>query len=155
MRAVVDRQLNGRRTGATPYTVERRIVGTPAEVTSTVARVRRSGRLVAMTTPRWMPAGDARVWVNVRFLAAPTDSARQSAADRRRVVLRTVGCIAAVLVPVAVIAAGLFYVMARLVDLLPNAGVVLILAVIVWRALRRADVCAGLHCTSCSHGGRR
>lgn len=157
MTAVDYRPTIGRRQ-VTPYTTERRIVGSPAEVASTVDRVRRSGRLVAMTHPRPTPEGDGRVYVNVRFLAAPARSTRQVTADRRTV-RRTASRVAAVVVPVVGLAAAVVYAVTRLVaallHLLPFLGVALVVAVIAWALLGRAGVCPGLHCPGCSHGGHR
>jgi len=150
---------NVRRTQVTPYTAERRIVGTPAQVASTVDQVRRSGRLVAMTHPRLLPEGDGRVYVNVRYLATPNRSARRVADDRRRTALRTAGRTALVVVPVTGLAAALVYALALLVadlvHLLPYAGVGVVAALLVRRAFSRAGVCAGRHCPGCSHRGHR
>lgn len=155
----VDRRQTVRRTQVTPHTTERRIVGTPAEVASTIDRVRRSGRLVAMTRPRPMPEGGGRVCVNVRFLATPVRTARQVAADHRRTVLRTAGRVAAVVVTVTGLAAAVVYAVSRLIaallHLLPYLGVALVVAVIAWALLGRVGVCPGLHCPGCSHGGHR
>lgn len=52
-----------------PDLLARRASGTPAEVAAIVAHVRRSGRLVSMTTPRLLP--DGRVFVDVTHLARP------------------------------------------------------------------------------------
>lgn len=149
----------GRRPQVTPYITERRIVGTPAEVASTVDRVRRSGRLVAMTYPRPMAEGDGRVFVTVRYLATPVRSTRQVTADRRRAVLRAAGRAAAVVVPVAGLAVAMVYAVLRLVAALPHLtpvlGVALVVTVIAWALLGRAGVCPGLHCPGCSHGGPR
>ncbi|MFI7543111.1 hypothetical protein [Actinoplanes sp. NPDC049599] len=150
---------SGRRPQVTPYTTERRIVGTPAEVASTVDRVRRSGRLVAMTYPRPMAEGDGRVFVKVRFLATPVRSTRQVTTDRRRAVLRAAGRAAAVVVPATGLAVAVVYAVSRLVaallHLLPLLGVALVVTVIAWSLLGRAGVCPGLHCPGCSHGGHR
>jgi len=155
----VDYRLTMRRPQVTPYTTERRIVGTPAEVASTVDRVRLSGRLVAMTRPRLAPEGDGRVYVNVRFLSPPVRSARQVAADRRRTLLRIGGRVAAVVIPVTGVAAAAVYAVTRLIagliHLLPYLGGALVLVLIVWAALGRAGVCPGMHCPGCSHGGHR
>jgi hypothetical protein len=148
-----------RRVQVTPYTAERSVIGTPAQVACTVDLIRRSGRLVAATRPRQMPDGDRRIYVNVRFLVTPVRPARQVAADRRRTVLRTVGRVAAVAVPVTGVVVALAYavawLVAELVRLLPYVGGALVVVLIVWAVLGRAGVCAGLHCPGCSHGGRR
>lgn len=148
---------NVRRTQVTPYTTERRIVGTPAEVASTVDRVRRSGRLVAMTRPRPVPEGDGRVFVNVRFLATPVRSARQVAADRRRTVLRTAGRVVVRVIGVAAVVCAVsrlvIWLVIGLLHLLPFLGVALVVALIGWALLGRAGVCPGLHCPGCSHRG--
>jgi len=155
----VDYRLSMRRPQVTPYTTERRIVGTPAEVASTVDRVRLSGRLVAMTRPKLTPEGDGHVYVNVRYLTPPVRSARQVAIDRRRTVLRTGGRVAAVVIPVTGVAAAAVYAVTRLiaelVHLLPYLGFALVLLLVGWAALGRAGVCPGLHCPGCSHGGQR
>ncbi len=136
------------RTAVTPYTTERRIVGTPAEVAATVTRVRLSGRLVAMTTPRLTRDGDGRVFVNVRYVA-PTPPRR----TRRRTALR----FAAFAVPAIGLAAATVYAVARLVaeliHLLPIIAGALVVLLVVWAALGRAGVCPGLHCPGCRHGG--
>ena len=155
----VDYRLTMRRPQVTPYTTERRIVGTPAEVASTVDRVRLSGRLVAMTRPRLTPEGDGRVYVNVRFLSPPVRSARQITTDRRRTMLRTAGRLSAVVIPVTGVAAAVVYTVTRLIaellHLLPYLGGALVLLLVGWAALGRAGVCPGLHCPGCSHGGHR
>ena len=144
------------RTHVTPYTTDRRITGTPAKVAATIDQVRRSGRLVAMTNPR--PTADGNVWVNVRFLTTPDLPTRQ-ATDRRHPLLRTAGRIATVVIPVAGLTVGLIYAVSRLIaaliPLLPYLGVGLVLVLLLWAALGRAGVCAGLHCPGCSHGGHR
>jgi hypothetical protein len=145
-------------TQVTPYTTDRRIVGTPTQVADTVDRVRRSGRLVAMSRPRLLPDGNGRMFVTVRFLTEPR-STRQIGTDRRRARLRTAGRVAAVAVPAAGTAAALVYAVSRLVaellHLLPYLGVALVLLLAGWALLGRAGVCPGLHCPGCSHGGHR
>jgi hypothetical protein len=142
-----------RRTQVTPYTTERRIVGTPTEVAATVDRVRRSGRLVAMTTPRMTRDDDGRVYVNVRYLAPPTRPTR----TRRRTAGRTAGRVAAIAVPLVGLAAVAAYAVTRLIaeliHLLPYLGSALVVVLLVWAVLGRAGVCPGLHCPGCSHGG--
>jgi hypothetical protein len=154
----VDYRSQVRRPQVTPFTTERRVVGTPAEVAATVDLVRRSGRLVAMTTPRPTSDGNGSVvWVNVRFLAVPVRTTRPAATDRRRTVVRSVGRVAAVAVPAAGFAAFLVYavtqLVAALVALLPFFGGALLVALAVWALLGRAGVCPGLHCPGCAHGG--
>ena len=152
----VDYRPAVRRTQITPYTIERRIVGMPVEVAGTVDRVRRSGRLVAMTRPRPTPDGDGRVYVNVRLLAPPVRTPRKVTADRRTI-LRAAGRITAVVIPVAGFAAAVLYTLSRLVAelarLLPYLGGALVAAVAAWVLLSRVGVCPGLHCPGCSHGG--
>jgi hypothetical protein len=156
MTAAVHRPMV-RRAQVTPYTTERRIVGTPTEVAATVDRVRRSGRLIAMTTPRLVREGDGRVYVNVRFLTPPAPAARRATAARRRTILRTTARIVAVAVPVAGVAVGAVYavglLIAGLVRLVPYVGGGLVVVLLLWAALGRAGVCPGLHCPGCSHGG--
>ena len=153
----VDNRPTRRRTHVTPYTMERRIMGTPAEVASTVDRLRRSGQLLAITRPRLMPGSDSRVYVLVRLLATPVRSTREAATARR--LLRVAGRVAVVVVPVTGAAFAVVYALSRLVaallPLLPYLGIGLIAALLVWRALGRVGVCAGLHCPGCSHGGHR
>ena len=153
----VDHRPTARRTQVTPYTTERRIVSAPSEVAAMVDRVRRSGRLIAMTTPRPTPEGDGSVFVTVRFLTAPVRSTRQVTTDRRRTGLRTAGSVAAVAVPTAGAVAGLLWALARLVaelaHLLPYLGAALTVALLLWATLGRAGICPGLHCPGCSHGG--
>ena len=145
-------------TQVTPYTTDRRIVGTPVQVADTVDRVRRSGRLVAMSRPRPLPGGAGRVFVTVRFLTEP-HSNRRIGTDRRRATVRTAGLVAAVAVPAAGAAAALVYAVSRLVaellHLLPYLGVALVLLLAGWALLGRAGLCPGLHCPGCSHGGHR
>ena len=144
-----------RRTQVTPYTMERRIEGAPAEVAATVARVRRSGRLVAMTTPRLSPTGDGTVYVNVRFLAPPPSRTARPVAIRLRTIRRTAIRVAAIAVLVVGLAAVAVYAVMRLVaeliHLLPVLGGALVLLLLVWSALGRAGVCPGLHCPGCAH----
>ena len=158
MNAIAHRPGMHPTTPVTAYTIERRIVGTPAEVADTVDRVRRSGRLVAMTRPRLTPDADAQVSVTVRVLAPPARSPRQITADRRPV-WRRAGRVAAVMVPVTGLTAAVIYAVARLVaaliPLLPYLGGALLVALILWAALGRAGICPGLHCPGCSHGGHR
>lgn len=155
----VDARPSVRRTTVTPYTSERRIVGTPAQVAHMVDLVRRSGHLVAMTDPRLAPEGDGRVSVTVRLVLPPVRSTRQAAAGRRRRVLRMAGRVAVVVVPVTGAAVAVVYavprLLAALIPVLPYLGVALVVALLVWRALGRAGVCPGLHCPGCSHGGHR
>ena len=156
----VDNRPTLRRTQVTPYTSERRIVGTPAQVAHMVDLVRRSGHLVAMTDPRLAPEGDGRVYVTVRLVLPPPDrSTRQTAADRRRTVLRIAGRVSTVVVPVTGAAVAVVYAVSRLlaalIPALPYLGVALVVALLVWRVLGRAGVCPGLHCPGCSHRGHR
>lgn len=65
-------------------TLDRRIVGTPAEVAVKVAILRDSDRLVYMSTPRQLPDDDRRVWVHVRFLDRSQPAATVTRQRRRR-----------------------------------------------------------------------
>ncbi|MEH0841901.1 hypothetical protein V6U81_05825 [Micromonospora sp. CPCC 205711] len=133
-----------------PALVARRIVGTPAEVAATVALVRDSGRLVAMTAPRQLP-GDSRVTVTVRFL----DTGRPAPAPIRR--LRRGRVVAAVAVPtVGAVAVAGYLAAVQLVQAVRAAfpliaGVVLVLVVIVLLRRRSGRCCPGLHCPGCGH----
>jgi hypothetical protein len=156
----IDNRPTIRRTQITPYTSERRIVGTPMQVAHMVDLVRRSGHLVAMTDPRLTPENDGRVYVTVRVvLPPPIRSTRVVAADRRRRALRIAGRVSAAVIPVTGAAVAVVYAVSRLVaalvHLLPYLGIGLVVALLVWRALGRAGVCPGLHCPGCSHGGHR
>ncbi len=156
MTAVDHRPALGR-TQVTPFTTDRRIVGTPAEVAAMVGRVRRSGRLIAMTTPRPTPEGAGNVSVTVRLLTTPVRSTRQVNTDRRCTVLRTTGRVAAITIPVAATVAALVWAVSRLVaeliHLMPYLGAALAVALLLWAGLGHAGVCPGLHCPGCSHGG--
>jgi hypothetical protein len=153
--AVAYRPTN-RHTQLTPYTAERALIGTPAEVAATLDLIRRSGRLIAATRPRPMPEGDPRICVHVRFLVTPVRSARQVTADRRRTVLRAAARVGAVAVPVTAFAAAVVYTLSRVVAevirLLPALAATAIAVLIVWAVLGRAGVCCpGIHCPGCSH----
>jgi hypothetical protein len=148
------------RTGAqlTPYTIDRRIIGTPAEVAAAVATLRHSGRLITMTTPRQMPGDDPRVFVHVRILAprpgrhgVHTRAAQPRTWRRRRWPLAVAGASTAVTV-----VAGSGYLLGRTVAPAVDGRALLAalaaLLVAVWLFLGRAGVCCpGLHCPGCKH----
>ncbi|MFI7490781.1 hypothetical protein ACIBXA_20605 [Micromonospora echinaurantiaca] len=141
-----------RRTTARPAVVARRVVGTPAEVAATVALVRDSGRLVAMTAPRQIP-GDSRVTVTVRFL----DNGRPAPAPVRRLRRGHVVAAVAVAVPTlgAVAVAG-YLAAVQLVQAVRAAfplilGGVVVLVVIAALLRRSGRCCPGLHCPGCGH----
>jgi hypothetical protein len=138
-----------RRPQVTPYTTDRRIIGTASEVAATVARVRRSGRLIAMTTPR--QTNDGRVFVNVRYLTPPAQPARPARPARRRTAVRVaaIATTAAALIGLAVY--GVVLLVTALVHLLPLLIGGLVLLLLAWAVLGRAGVCPGVHCPGCTH----
>ncbi|WP_328853380.1 hypothetical protein OG994_12715 [Micromonospora globbae] len=133
------------------HAVNRRIVGTPAEVAAAVATLRDADRLLSMSIPRQMPGTDPRVWVTVRFIDRPRPARTVYARSRRRAVT-----VAAVAVPatVAVAVAGWVAVqlVTALIALLPVlAGGLFVLAVIALLLRRSGVCCPGLHCPGCKH----
>jgi hypothetical protein len=134
-----------------PYTVDRRIIGTPAEVAATVAAVRDSGRLVAMSVPRQMPGADPRVWVHVRFIDRPRTARTAHARPARR--WPTVTAVAVPATTAVVVAGYLAVQLVRaLIALLPTLAGGLVVLAVIWLLLGRAGVCCpGIHCPGCKH----
>ncbi|MEV4810275.1 hypothetical protein [Micromonospora avicenniae] len=132
-----------------PSVVARRIVGTPAEVASTVALVRDTGRLLSMTTPQQIPGHAARVTVTVRFLDTRTASTPVRRPRRGPV-------IAAIAVPAVGAVAAIGYLAAQIVQAIRAAfpliaGGALVLVVIALLLRKSGRCCPGLHCPGCGH----
>jgi len=90
--------------------VDRRVVGTPVEVTNALTTLAASGRLVAATQPRPMPAGDPWVYLIVRLLD-PQPVEQLAAPWYRRA-----GGIAAIVAGVLAVVTGLGYLVYLLVQ---------------------------------------
>ena len=128
--------------------LRRTITGTPAEVAATVARVRRTGRLVAMTVPRPVGPTDPRVAVVV--IVRPTANPAPPRRSRRRWVKPTVITLAAVGT-----VAGIGYGLIALLHSLARAvatpaalgGAFLLVLALVLIGARGG--CPGLHCSGC------
>jgi hypothetical protein len=128
--------------------IRRSIIDDPATVAATVARVRRSGRLVDMTLPRRVPDGRVLVVVTLR----PPEPQPVRPVKRRRWV-KPVVIASAVLTPMAVVVA-LLVELARTVWAARTAvgGVLLLVAALVVAARLLSGhraTCAGLHCGGC------
>ncbi|GAA1879183.1 hypothetical protein [Asanoa iriomotensis] len=140
----------------TPYTIDRRISGTPAEVAATVATLRTSARLIAMSLPRQVADDPARVWVRVRILAPrPRTAVHATPRPVRRVVRRrwpvAVGVTAAGAAATGAVWAVVTF-LAALAAHWPAVVGVLVLLSLLWLSLGRAGVCCpGLHCPGCKH----
>jgi hypothetical protein len=125
--------------------IERSVVGDAATVAATVARVRRSGRLVDMTLPRKLPDGRVLVVVKVRPPASqPAKSVRRS----RISIAAAVGT--------AALGTGAFlvYAIAQLVEVAAaHLGWLVVLLLILCAAVflrpNHRATCAGLHCPGC------
>ena len=138
------------RRDAHPGVLTRKVVGTPAEVAATVALVRDSGRLLAMTRPQQVPGDSSRVWVAVRFL----DRLQPAPVPARRA--RRWPLVLAIAVPMLTVAALVGYLVTQLVQtamasgpLILGALAALALAVLILRPHRAT--CPGLHCSGCKH----
>lgn len=145
------------------HTITRRVAGTPAEVAKTVAMLRNSRRLVAMTLPGH--GTDDRVFVDVTVLAPQLAS--DSPSSKRRVAPRPtpvhsppggrrVAVAAGLLVAgIAAAAAGLVYavrlLLADLRGLNVSAATVASGLFLAWLlfSVRRGHACRGLHCSGC------
>jgi hypothetical protein len=123
--------------------LDRRIIGTPAEVAAKVALARDSGRLVAITEPRQI--GDGRVWVELRVVDRPVPVPVPTVRRRRWPIVATLAgltgaALAALLWAIAHLVAANAPAIAGGLGLL-----VLVLAVLFGRGHR----CTGLHCSGC------
>jgi hypothetical protein len=122
--------------------IRRTVVDTPHQVAATVARARRSGRLVAMTDPIGLPDGRAHVVVTLTVPPPP----------RRRISLAATSLIAISLT----LAALAVWLVVRIAAFLAVHGAViagfLVIVLIVGLALRPGHraFCPGLHCGGCS-----
>ncbi|WP_090795375.1 hypothetical protein [Asanoa ishikariensis] len=139
----------------TPFTIDRRISGTPTEVAAAVATLRTSGRLITMTMPRQVPDDATRVWVHVRILSPRPRKAVHAATRPMRVVRRrwpvAAGMTAAGTAATAAVWALVKFV-AALAAVWPAVVGVLVLLSLLWLSLGRAGVCCpGLHCPGCKH----
>jgi hypothetical protein len=119
-----------------------RIDGTPDAVAARVAQHRDAGRLVAMTTPRYVARG--RVIVDVDLVP----DRRQR--TRRRVVIG--GGVAAVAAVVAFVGWLVYRTVTGLAEFVTDhggaiVGVIVLLAIVLLAAASR---CPGLHCRGCS-----
>lgn len=136
-------------TRATPIRyVDRDVVGAPEQVANVLRRAAERGRLVAATVPVPAPNDPNKVWVRVRFRApSPGAAARRRRPKRRALLLGA--AIATILGLLAGISYLVWLALQALIAALP--ALLITLALLAWLALRRAGVCAGMHCPGCRH----
>jgi hypothetical protein len=116
----------------------------PRVVAAQVDLVRRSGRLVAMSTPRQLADGRAHVVVTLLPASAPP--------ARRRKVAGTAVCVVAAVAGTAALVAAVVWAVTWLADHLAQiagAGVAALVLLFALTRVSHSGVCPGLHCSGC------